>query len=271
MIVRLTEPEKQDVLRYIGDERGRCLYMYMDILKFGLDGPEVAVWAQRTDGETAALMMKYHNGFHIYAKTSDVDYGEMAGLIRRVGPGLVCGEGHVIQSLSPSLPEYAAEYGVIYKLGKLRAHADRTRVQTAHSGDFRQVARMLAQDEDYGSGFTPEELEEQFRGRQEAGLSRSLVLRQGREVVAHVATGAETADVATVNGLVVEKSLRHQGLATKMMTALCSELQSEGKDVFSIVYVEPSANLHRKIGFAEYCTWGKMFASKSPDAESDRR
>ena len=271
MIVHLTESEKPDVLRYIGDERGRCLYMYMDILKFGLNSPEVSVWAQQADGEIAALMMKYHNGFHVYAKRTDADFGETAGLIRQIKPGLVCGEGPVVQSLSAALPEYVAEYGVIYKLGRPCACADKTDIRTACPDDFRQVARMLKADDDYGSGFTLEELEAQFRGRQESGLSRSLVLRQGNEVVAHVATGAETADVATVNGLVVAESLRHRGLATKVMNALCAELQSEGKDVFSAVYVEPSANLHRKIGFCEYCSWGKMFAAQGPDVEKDRK
>lgn len=271
MIVRLTESDRQEVLRHIGDERGRCLYLYMDILKFGLNSPEVAVWAQRIDGEIAALMLKYHNGFHIYARKTDFDSGEMADLIRRIAPGLVCGEVSVLQSLSSALPEYTAEYGVIYKLGKLSACADRAGVQAACSEDFRPVARMLMEDEDYGSGFTLEELEGQFRGRQEAGVSRSLVLKQGGEVVAHVATGAETADVATVNGLVVAKSLRRRGLATKMMNALCAELQSEGKDVYSVVYAEPSANLHRKIGFCEYCTWGKMFASRGSNAASGRK
>ena len=159
MIVRLTESGKQDVLRYIGDERGRCLYLYMDIVNFGLSGSEVAAWAQRVDGEIAALMLKYHNGFHIYARNTDVDPGEMADLIRRINPGLACGEGPVIQSLSSLLPGYVAEYGVIFKLGKPCACADRADVQAARPEDFRQVAQMLKEDEDYGSGFTLEELE----------------------------------------------------------------------------------------------------------------
>ena len=176
MIIRLTESGKPEVFRFIGDERGRCLYMYMDILKFGLDSSEITVWAQRVDGEIAALMMKYHNGFHIYAKRPDIESGEIADLIRQIDPGLICGEGPVIQSLSSALPEYTAEYGAIYKLGRSCAGVDRADIHKACSGDFRQVAQMLKEDDDYGLGFTLEELEEQFRSRQESGLSRRIFL-----------------------------------------------------------------------------------------------
>lgn len=259
MITRLTELDKAEVFQYIGDERGKCLYMYLDILKFGLNIAEVSVWAQRVNHKIVALMMKYHNGFHIYAKRGDVICNEIIDLIKRLHPSLICGEKRMVQLLTPSLPEYGAEYGVVYKFSAPHIHFGGADIRRARSEDFSQIAQLLKEDEDYGAAFTCEELELQFRTRQEIGMSRSLVLYDGEEVIGHVATGAESEDIATVNGLVVKKNHRRQGLATKLLCSLCSVLQSEGKDVFSMVYVMPSANLHEKVGFSKYCDWGKLY------------
>lgn len=261
MLAMADKKDCAEILRYLGEEKGKCLYMYMDILKFGLGHPEINVWLQRNGCDMSAVMMRYHNGLHIYARGAGYVPDEIVDLIKRERPTMICGEKHVVQGIADALSGYVAEYGVVSRLSASVAKCAGCDVGIAQGADFSQIAQMLKEDDDYGVAFTCDELELQFRSRQESGLSRSYVLRSGGRVVAHVATGAECDDVATISGVVVRSDCRRQGLATKVMRALCADLQSEGKDVYSIYYVEQSARLHGKLGFAKYCDWGKLFTS----------
>ena len=105
MITCLREVDRDELLRYIGNERGRCLYMFMDIIKFGLENSEISVWAQRIGGRIIALIMKYHNGLHVYAKQEDVIWSEILDLIKQLRPALICGEKRIVQCLSANLPQ----------------------------------------------------------------------------------------------------------------------------------------------------------------------
>jgi len=259
MLAMADKEDRAEILRYLGEEKGKCLYMYMDILKFGLGHPEIDVWVQRNGCDILAVMMRYHNGLHIYARDAGCLSNEIVDLIKRERPTMICGEKYIVQGIADELPGYMAEYGVVSRLSVPVVKCTGCDVGMAQSADFPQVAQMLKEDDDYGAAFTSDELELQFRGRQESGLSRSYVLRCGGKVVAHVATGAECDAVATISGVVVRTDYRRQGLATKVMRALCADLQSEGKDVYSIYYVDQSARLHGKLGFVKYCDWGKLF------------
>jgi len=259
MLALADKEDREELLRCLGEEKGKCLYMYMDILKFGLGHPEISVWVQRDGFGMSAVAMRYHNGFHIYARGAEYMPGEIVDLIRRERPTMICGEKHVVQGIADGLPGYVAEYGVVSRLSAPVARCAGCDVGIAQGPDFSQVAQMLKEDDDYGASFTCGELELQFRSRQESGLSRSYVLRSGGRVVAHVATGAECDAVATISGVVVRADCRRQGLATKVMRAICADLQAEGKDVYSIYYAEQSARLHGKLGFVKYCDWGKLF------------
>ena len=259
MIFPVGQEDRSEALRYIGDERGKCLYMYMDICKFGIDTSEISVWMQKKNDMITALMMQYHNGFHIYSRDDNYIADEIAGLIENQRPTMICGTKKTIEDLSPRLPEYAIEYGEVSKLESVAAQETDVNVGLAKGDDFRQIGSMLREDEDYGAAFTLEELESQFRGRQESGLSRSYVYKKHGDVLAHIATGAESIDTATLSGLIVNRMHRRKGLAVKVMSAICSALQSEGKSVYSIYYMPESTSLHQKVGFVKYCDWGKLY------------
>ncbi|MBP5543938.1 MAG: GNAT family N-acetyltransferase [Kiritimatiellae bacterium] len=247
------------ILDYIGNERGKCLYLYMDILKYGIGHPEIQVWMQQDNGGTVALAMRYRNGIHVYSAGNNYVPGEIVDLIRQVNPTMVCGEKTFVQTLSKGLPEYGVDNGEVVRLAEAKADARDPEVSLAQNEDFLPIAQMLKDDEDYGAPFSLEELEFQFRSRQESGLSRSYVLKIGGEVVAHAATAAESSDLTTLNGFVVRRDQRRKGYATRVINTLCADLQTEGKAVFSIYYVEQSAKLHHKLGFVKYCGWCKLF------------
>lgn len=259
MILPVSREEQSEVLRYIGAERGKCLYMYMDICKFGIGTPEISVWMQKRSGEIVSLMMQYHNGFHIYSRNDNCIVDEIVDLISTQTPTMICGTKKIIECLAARLPEYAVEYGEVSRLEADVANGSNDDVRLARDVDFGQVGRMLKDDDDYGAAFTCEELENQFRSRQETGLSRSYVLRKNDDVLAHVATGAESCDTATISGVIVNRMYRRKGFALKVLSAICSDLQKEGKAVYSIYYVPQSASLHRKVGFVKYCDWARLY------------
>lgn len=264
MIFPLSQEKQGEALRYIGDERGKCLYMYMDICKFGMNTSEISVWMQKRTDVITALMMQYHNGFHIYSRDDNFIIGEIVDLIENQMPTMICGTKRTIEDLAPGLPNYAIEYGEVSKLESATTYEIDVNVGLARHDDFRQIGKMLKDDEGYGAAFTFEELESQFRGRQESGLSRSYVYKRHGDVLAHVATGAESIDIATISGVIVNRMHRRKGLALKVMSAICSDLQSEGKSVYSIYYAPQSASLHQKVGFVKYCDWGKLYKRVCP-------
>ena len=64
------------------------------------------------------------------------------------------------------------------------------------------------------------------------------MIKDNYHVVAHLATGAEISNLCTVCYGITDSKYRGRGYFKNLMCYLCSELGKEGKEIYSVYYME---------------------------------
>ena len=252
------EEDKNRIIDYIGEDYYKCLYMYLDYIKYGLTNPNVNVYIQENNSSINLLVLTYYTGMHVFSKNMDFNVHELAELINEKNPSMICGEKRIISKISTEIKDYYVEYGWVKCLDQSLAEEANT-IRRANHEDFRKITNLLLSDEGIGASYTFDRLYNQLLELFESKYGRNYVLEDNGEIIAHVSTGAENDKVAIMTDLIVNQSYRHQGIGYKMCRHIANELISEGKKVYLINYTEASSALYEKVGFKICCEWGKMF------------
>ena len=129
----------------------------------------------------------------------------------------------------------------------------------ANNDDIKEIAKLLYEDDDIGSSYTMEDLVKQIEERIESGFVRSYVIKEDNHVVAHLGTGAEVDKLCTISYVITNPEYRGRGLSSSLFSYACNQLNSEGKEIYSVYYPENSRRLHHKMGFVDCCDFGKLF------------
>ena len=258
--------EKKDlpaILSYIGNDYGKCAYLYIDLKKYGIDHPEVEIWYQPDEnGKICLIMLRYYNGMHAFSQTGAFDAADAANLASGIAPAMLCGMEQTIDPIAPYLADaYEPEIGHVLRL----AHYNGKHNPDAYKAgkeDYADIARLLSEDEVMGGPYGYELLYRQLIERFEEGFGRSWVLRDEKGVAANSATYAELSDIAVVSGGIVRPDRRGEGLYSKQIGSLCRDLTSEGKEVISYAYGGSAEGAHYSVGFEKLGIWKKLIRIK---------
>lgn len=261
MIIKCNDNQKKEVLDYIGEEYGKCLYLYIDLVKYGCESEFVKVWKVIGDDGVTMVMLAYHSALHLYSIKLNFDLQEIIPFINEIKPSIICATKPLIEKIKDELSkhEYVAEYGHIGKKTRIVPPKDDYTVQIAALDDINQIAKLLYEDDDIGASYTFDDLVVQIRERLTQGFVRSFVITQNGKVVAHLGTGAETERLCTISYVITDPNYRGKGLSSSLFGYACRQLENEGKEIFSVYYPENSRRLHHKMGFEDYCEFGKLF------------
>lgn len=259
MIQRCTEQDRERILAYVDGAVDRCLYLYMDLLEFGFDSPEVSVWAEVMPARAIACIgLVYGKTCHLFSRDRRFDAVAWARHLRAQGVTLACAEGEIVRQLAEVLPG-KAEYGYEGHLDAPPPPDDRTGIRRARSEDFAVIARLLYHEAHYDRKAALATVEEQLRTRWARGFVRNYVLECDGVIAVHMGTTAETDRFAVVGALVTHADFRGRGLAARLFHAVCADLLAENKEVFSFYYDEMGKGVNQRMGLMPHCTWGRLF------------
>jgi N-acetylglutamate synthase-like GNAT family acetyltransferase len=261
MISQCNNSQQEALLNYIGEDYPKCLYLYLDVIKYGCLSDTTRTWIQTRDGVITSVVLSYHTALHVFSRISDFDVTEICELVKVVKPTMVNATAETIRKIEPELSKlgFRSEFGHI---GEWMGSADRIEddeVSIAKEKDIPEVARLLYEDENIGASYIFEDLLKQMQDRINEGYVRSYVLHKNNEVAAHVGTGAEIKNVCTIAYSITSPKYRGQGLAGRLYNYSCSQLKSEGKRIFSVYYPESARVFHHKVGFVDICKCGKLY------------
>ena len=263
----LNKNDEIRIINYIGNNYYRCIYLYLDFKKFNKTNPNIKTWIQENeDNEITCVILKYYTGLHIYSKDKDYDLEEISQLIYSENPTMICGEKKTIEDIYRFVYDnkYLIETGWVRELDAIES-GDYNDVVPAQKNDFKQIAKLLYEDEDLGSSYELKDLEEQLYERNKEGYGRNYVIKDGDRVISHAATGAEDDRLGMLAYVITDPQFRGKGYAKKVCKSICQDLISEGKKVYLINYSNESTALYDKIGFHVCCEWAKMYVDLKKD------
>lgn len=261
MITECNNNMQEQIAAYIGDNYYQCLYLYIDMMKYGCQSSYTRTWMQVANDKTTAVLLSYHTAIHIYSANNDFNIEEIAELLIREKPSMICAAATTIRLLSNTMSAqgYTMETGHIGKMESNISPDDKGQARRAMMSDIGEIATLLYEDEGIGSSYSYDDLYAQMRERLTDNFVRSYVITRDEHVVAHVGTGAELSNLCTINYVITSTKHRGEGLASQLLHYACHELLSEGKEIFSIYYAEESRRLHHKMGFKDVGEIGKLY------------
>lgn len=271
MIRKIYECELPAVLDYLKKDLQMCLYIYIDIKKYGVSNPNLSIFIdtpvrdERAAPQTIrCVIMKYYRGLQMYASDPDYPAESLIEFLQTVDYNMINGSGELLDKIART--EYArqrlsCETGYVMELGNLTWEENKeitAHIQNARDDQYAQIARFICSDEELGGHYRPQDLEKQLLERKAEKFGRNKILLLDGEIVCHIATYAETDEAAVVSGLITAENSRKKGYAYQIMGNLCRELQREGKRAFLFYYIESAGKIYKRLGFGNEKTWKKL-------------
>lgn len=261
MIIRCQKEDEKIIESYIGTEYYKCLYLYMNLQRYGTGSQAIDVYMDKFENKIKAVYLFYFSCVHVYSIDNDFSVPELKELLKSHPIKMIYCEKSTAEYIggnySSSERPFTITYGWVAEITNVD-EKHRESIQLASANDFKQIVQMIYGDEDIGKSYNKNELAEQLLQRSKEGYSRNYVIKKNDVVIAHACTNAEIDGVAIVAELIVNKEYRRRGYALEIWRAICEEVLKEGKRVFSFYYSNESRNLHKKVGFHEVCEWGKI-------------
>ena len=177
MLVKCTNDDFEIIKQYIGDDYASCLYLYMDLIKYGPVSGYTNTWIQKEAGGITCVILSYHSAMHIFSRDG-FDIPEVVDLVNGQKPSQICAAKSTILALKLPLSElnYEVELGYVGKI-EYSGQDKPEIVQLAKLDDVDSISRLLYNDEGIGASYTLDDLKEQFTERLSQGFVRSYVIK----------------------------------------------------------------------------------------------
>ena len=253
--------DKKAIFDYIGKDYAYCLYIYIDTIKYELDGDDFSVWLQTDEGgRVCAIISEYYKGIQIFSRDNKFIKEELADFLKKKNPPNIFGAKATMVVIRDDFSAYVEEPGIVGKLKEVLIPFN-PEVYSARLDELSEIAGVIAEDEGIGKPYGYDSLYKQLRERMENGMGRSYILRDKNsgDIVCHAGTYAETDGVAVIGGVITPPAYRGKGFSKQTLAALCHDLKDEGKEIFSFFYIPPAKRMHYGVGFEDVTDWIKLY------------
>lgn len=260
------EKDLQEIFTFLRENLADCLYLYIDVKKYGLQNPNMTVWLERKGEEQRihTVIMKYYDSLQMVSDAEDWDKGWLKELILKRRYNSVSGKASMISELASMLEQfYHTSYGVVFRLEEYRKFEDADMVEHASERDMREIAELICTDAFFRACYSTEILERQLRERLQSRMGRNVVIREDGKIISHIATYAEFEDIAITSGMITHPDYRNSIYGFLAESFLTNELLNEGKQVYTFVIDKPRKKLLTLMG-AKICgEYGRMTYQRS--------
>lgn len=230
------EDEVKELLSCLEQDIAGCLYLYIDLMRYGLQNEHIRVWAEKKAEGFGMIAMKYHDSFQLYARLDNYRKIELLSklfpLLRGWEPSRISGPEPLIRKIAPLFRGmYTATYGAIFRQRKesvfLTGCGKQCRI--AELSDVPLIADLLMTAPEFSGSYSREELIQQMCERIRTDMGRSMIIRDKEKVNGHIATFAEAGGVAVVSGAVIRREFRNTDYFEELSEALFAKLCNEEK------------------------------------------
>lgn len=229
---KVVKAECEEILGFLKKDVGKCLYIYLDILEYGISD-SIQVWRNET-GELRTVLMRYHDSFQVYSKQVGEEKDEVIRLVSESDSLMIYGEKSTVESIwGTEVPGYIKSNGIIHEIVKFRKYERPEGFGIANCDDMYEAAELVCYNEEFKGHYVVKDLEKQYIERYCKGMGRNYYVKRNGEMIAHAATYAENGEIAITSGLVSKKGSDCIGVASVLECCLLCDLLEEGKRIFT--------------------------------------
>lgn len=248
----------EEILSYLKGDVGNCIYLYMDIKKYGLDNSNMKVWIN--EGKLNTVVMKYYSSIQIYSTNIEDNLEEVVECICEENVQMVSGEKSIIDiiySHSRITESYEAKSGEVFEFTNYREYqADD--IELANESDMEEVAELICMDESFSKNYAVQSLAQQLKERMQTGMGRNYIIRKDGKIIAHIATFVEVDKIAVTSGLIVHPEYRKYPYGTILESYLVNTLLKEEYQIFTFINDKKRTKLLQAMKNKEYGKYKKL-------------
>lgn len=260
MLCEMKEANVDEILQYLRKDIENCIYLYIDIYRYGVNNPYMKVWYEKKNDELSMVVMKYHHSFQIYSHLQSPQLDEVWKLMQQYQAAMISGREEIIRKLELLCEgEYFSTFGEILRLTNFYSFGcEDIIIEEATVDDALEIAQLICADDYYKEAYTIDELYEQLTDRMNTKMGRSFIIRDQGKVVAHNSISAETDDVAVAAMLLVDKKYRHTMYGIALEEFIVKKLNAEGKKLFGFSTNKKRKKQFERMGNKVAATYGKL-------------
>lgn len=266
---RAEQQDQKAILEYLKESVAECIYMYIDILNYGISSENMAVWLQEQEGRIDLVVMKYFDSFQVYSHRRGIDVEPVLALLQEYPVTMISARRDIIEQLEGVCSGYHAAYGAVFDVSRARrafgvmgsAKPSTLKVTEATVDDAAEIAELICSDDAFRVNYTEEDLARQLTERIRTRTGRSVIIRVEGRIIAHDATFAEAEGVAVVSGLVIRPEYRGMGCYAALGSYLGEQLMKEGKKPYAFAISDKTIRYHRAV-YTECGEYGKLVKIK---------
>jgi predicted GNAT family acetyltransferase len=229
-----------------------------DLHIYGFDSDGMKIWIQRDDEVITATYLLYVQTLVVYSATRDWDADFLLRLTKQHRIENIMGKREFINWLRPlGFQDWRPDYKHFAQMEKLIEPAGDIDYQIATLDDAKAISEILAtcfDKIDY-----PEEMIVQKLKNHEG---RHFFIKENGRIIAHANSAAETPYSALIGGVCTLPGYRKKGYASRLVSALCQELLSEGKLICLTVDDPQALSIYQRLGFEIIGEWGFLLDPK---------
>lgn len=259
---KATNNDIPDIINFLQKNVAECIYMYIDIKKYGLDNPAMKIWMDEEPLTT--VVMQYYESLQIYTTESKIDIEWLNDILQENKITMLSGRNDIIQQIEKEEQEnYKSEEGEIYQIDYYREFDMVEPIEHATTDDAEEIAELICSQELFADNYEVKTLARQLRDRMNSSMGRDIIIRNSGKIVAHIATYAEYEDIAVTSGLVVHPDYRKAaGYGFMVESCLVNELLREGKKVYTFILEDKRSALMKSMGATLCGKYGKLTKCK---------
>jgi len=250
MIVHCDNSYIPAVAEFMGQGRILCFYLYMDMIQYGTEHPDMDLWISKEGEVIKAAFYRYHDTIHMFSR-GDFPREEVRQFLKEHPCKVVTMLKPDADVLADLFEGCACELSNVITARKHMEGRTDLDIRPADASDAADIAALMMKDSIYNTVYTQDVLTAQILERLQSGFGRLFVIRREGKVIATNATTAELEDMAVISGLVTDPDQRGQGLGQAITAHTWNLVRREGKMGLAYIACDNvnSLRLHEKMGY----------------------
>jgi len=262
IVRKLANKDIPAVYEYIKDEPEVTLLIQGDLELYGLQSPEVSLYA--FDEGWNSILLKYYSDYVLYSKGPTFNAKAVAALLARQEKIVaIKGKESLILQMKSQYPKQKVT-------GTFLCRCDRTSfipkerttlpIRRLTREDAAAVVGLYQQIKEFAQPYldhTKEKLAEISNNLAQGGVA--LGLFEGKKLLCSVYTTATTTQGAMVVGVATLPEARNRGYASALVSEICSLCFEGGLEFLCLYFSNPTAGaIYKRLGFTVVDRWATM-------------
>lgn len=263
MIKHAIAEDYTEIISYLNQEGSLNTTLLAHIEKYGLSRDFQDVWLHRSSEEEPilAVIMRHFNILYFYNASYQFEADELGSFVSFIGPDIIFGKQDLLGELALYFEGMVLEPSCHMILKKPDQLVTCTGVTRAGLEDCEEIASLIYSIPEFARFYhSAQEIERGVRRRIEMGICRYFVLKQDGRIVSQAYTTIESAQYATIGGVVTLPEYRRQGLASLVVSCISQDLLHDKKIPNLFYSNEEAGRVYERLGFTHAGEYGMLLS-----------